>query len=378
VTIIKREDRVMAVRRVYYVPEALDDYAVELGSLGLAASTVAGYRGYLARFGCICNEVARERGKRSPLTVEEVDARVISRYFATSTGEQGNLNNMLMPVRLFLTWCVAAGWLDAGAPARLLGSRKYKKPVRKPKHYIPAEQFGDMLEAPGFQHPSERMVVALALYTLARRGEIAGLRMRDIHLADGYLDLHRQKRKRWTEVGICPELHEELLSWLSQYGEHFGAGLYDLLETHPDWKLIPRLKRRYERDALGRLTAVQRIDLDPENSPGHLERVIKRVLDDLGVESARDGKQVNHLGEGLHTVRRSGARAMLDHLSRDLGHERALLQVSTMLDHDDPKQTLLYIGVNQERRELNDWLRTNSMYGAPKRPGNVIPIRKVV
>jgi integrase len=375
---IKRE-RIpgMAPRRVYHVPEALEDYGADLRTLGLAASTVKGYSGYLARFGRVCDEVAKERGKHSPLTVEEIDPRVISRYFASSTGEQGNLNNMLVPVRLFLAWCVAAGWLETGAVTRLLGRRKTKAPVRKPKHYIPPERFDEMLEAPSLQHPSERMVVAAALFTLCRRSEIAGLQLRHIDLAAGVLRVYRGKRSRWTDVGICPELGEELNNWLGYYAFSMDqAGPHFMMADHPDWKLIPRLKHRRTRDDQGRIIMSGQIDLDPAGTPIHLERIIKRVLDDLGVESVRDGRQVKHLGEGCHTVRRSGARAMLDHLSKDLGHERALLQVATMLDHDDPKQTLLYIGMDQEREELNTWLRSNSMYGAPKRPGNVVPIRR--
>jgi integrase len=368
----------MAQRRVYYVPEALDDYMAELGTLGLAANTVACYRGYLARFGRICQDVARERGKRTPLTVEEIDGRVMTCYFSTSTGKQGNLNNMLIPVRLFLTWCVASGWLDQGAPARLMGNRKYKRPERQPKYYIPAEDFPAMLEAPCLVHPSERMIVALALYTLGRRGEIGGLRLRDIDLNKLSLNVYRQKRKRWTEVAICPELHEELLRWLKIYGEHYEHSAYGLLDAYPDWHLIPRLVRRIERNDKGQISRVSHIDLNPGNYPVHMERLVKGVLDHLGVTETRDGTRVRHLGEGMHTVRRSGARAMLDHLSRDVGHERALLQVATMLDHDDPKQTLLYIGMDKERDDLNNWLRSNSMYGAPKRPdGKVIPIRRI-
>ena len=364
-------------RTVVYVTDALAAYDTELGSLGLAPNTIAGYRGYLARFGRICDQVARERGKRAPLTVEEIDPLVISRYFATSTGKQGNLNNMLHPVRQFLNWCVALGWADAGMPSRLVGNRKYKKPQRAPKHYIEPELFGDLLDAPCLIHPSQRMAMAMLLYTLARRGEVGFVKLGHIDLTRGTINIYRDKRDRWTEVGISPELHEELLGYLSWYGAVYQHGAYDLLSRQPDWHLIPRIKRHYQRDELGRLGEVTDITVDPSNTPVHLERMVKKVLNHIGVEGTRSSDVTDHIGEGCHTIRRSGARAMLDHLSKDLGHERALLQVSTMLDHDDPKQTLLYIGINQERRELNDWLKTNSMYGAQKRrPADVVPIRR--
>ena len=52
-------------KTVVYVTDALADYDTELGSLGLAPNTIAGYRGYLARFGRICDQVAREPRSRS-------------------------------------------------------------------------------------------------------------------------------------------------------------------------------------------------------------------------------------------------------------------------------------------------------------------------
>jgi integrase len=367
----------MVQRRVCYADEALNDYFAELDTLGLAPNTVLAYKGYLARFGRICAAVARENGKRAGLTVAEIDGRVISRYFATSTGEQGNLNNMLHPLRMFLKWCVSLGWLDAAAPTRLLGSRKYKKPQRKPKHYIEAELFPDMLDAGCLIHPSQRMAMALLLYTLARRGEVGFIKLEHVNLVKGVINIYRDKRDRWTEVGISPELREELYSYLAWYGEQYDLTVFELMAMHPGWHLVPAIKRVYQRDELGRIGKVASITINPLRTPVHLERLVKKVLTWIGVEGTRSTESTDHVGEGCHTIRRSGARAMLDHLTRDLGHDRALLTVSTMLDHDDPRQTLIYIDINKERDELNGWLQTNSMYGAKgRRPASVVPIRR--
>jgi len=92
-----------------------------------------------------------------------------------------------------------------------------------------------------------------------------------------------------------------------------------------------------------------------------MEWAVKRILVRLGVQG-RDGLLRKHLGEGMHTIRRSGARAMFDHLALDLGNDKALLQVSVMLNHQGTQQTLSYIGLDIEREQLNDWLRGNSMY----------------
>jgi hypothetical protein len=50
-----------------------------------------------------------------------------------------------------------------------------------------------------------------------------------------------------------------------------------------------------------------------------------------------------------------------------------------MLDHKDTKMTLRYIGMEQEREELNDWLKGHSMYGETEPPpaAAVIPLRRI-
>lgn len=368
------------MRSAYYVHEAVQDYIADLPSLGLAEGTQQKYGIYARRLAQASNAVAKERGKRTPMTVAEIDMRVISRYFATSTGHQGNLNNMLVPLRGFLNFCVASDAMDPAVPGRLLAGRKNKKVQRAPKHYVPAEQFDDFLDAGGLRHPSERMTIALFLYTLARRSEVSAIQFKHIDLAKGIINVYREKRDRWTEVGICPELGNELTGWLLAYRDEAGYGgtLYQFLQDYPDYYLVPRLKVVRERDKVtGRLAGVSHISgLDPAKPPVHIERLIKRCLDQLGVVTTRDGKTCKHLGEGCHTIRRSGARAMLKHLSESVGHDRALLQVTTMLDHEDTKDTLTYIGMDEEREQLNTWLKGNSMYGGRPKGGKVIPIRR--
>lgn len=70
---------------------------------------------------------------------------------------------------------------------------------------------------------------------------------------------------------------------------------------------------------------------------------------------------------------------MLSHLSRTLSKDHAVLQVAIMLDHDDPRQTLKYIGMDLETEELNGWLRGNSMYGHQEAPSgaSVLPFRRL-
>lgn len=368
-----------------YVGDAIDTFIAELDTLGLAPNTFEGQSGYLRRFGRVCAQEAARRQKRIPLRADEIDSKVITAYFATCEGGQGNRNNMLAPVKKFIYWLEAEGEIKAGAATRLLSTRKYKTSVRRPKYYIPVSDFSRALDISGERHPEDRAVMALALYTLARRSEISTLSLADIDMTGRTIKIYRQKRKRWTEMAMTPELYAELDSWLSWYAHHTGqAGVHFMLADHPDWKVIPRLIADWLLDERGKFSgsAVSH-EIDPANSPSHLERVVKRVLDVTGAQTV-DGRQVRHLGEGMHTIRRSGARAMLDYLSNVLGQDRALLRVATMLDHEDPKQTLIYIGLDLEREALNNWLSTNSMYGTgdsdavlPGHHGSVRSLRSV-
>src|SRR6185437_2800705 len=107
-----------------------------------------------------------------------------------------------------------------------------------------------------------------------------------------------------------------------------------------------------------------------------LENIVKNALDVLGADT-ENGVYVRHLGEGMHTIRRSGARAMFDYLTDEVGEAKSLLQVSIMLDHDDPQMTLRYIDKDVERDRLNTFLKTGSMYGPAHRgrpQGNVVPM----
>jgi integrase len=214
----------------------------------------------------------------------------------------------------------------------------------------------------------DRAIIALALYTLARQSEIKNIRLCDYDAGKGEIRLYREKRDRWTTTGVTPELGGELYRWEVTYAREMGyMSPHTMIREHPEWLLVPSRGRGNGR-------------LQPEVPVGVMARVAKRLLTDLGVQGTRHGKAVDHLGEGMHTFRRSGARAFLKQLSEGLGHQRALVQVSLMLDHEDLKQTIRYIGMEQEREELNDWLRGNSMYATPEPPrgGSVVPIRRAM
>lgn len=346
------------------VTDALPQFATFLDGRGLAAGTIKRHMQVGRGFVRTCQQV-----KGANATMGQVDHEVVGRFFADLPGGQGYRNNALESVRSFLNWAEKWGYLRPNfTAAKLMDGYKSRAAERQPKHYLTAEEFPVMLEAAGERNPRDRAIAALALYTLARQSEIAPLRLCDLDLAEGSVRLYRRKRKRWTTTGVTPELHAELQAWLTVYARQMGyLSPATMIREHPEWLVVPSVGRGGSRSRL-----------QPTVPITGMERVAKRLLTDLGVTTTRQGKSVDHLGEGMHTIRRSGARAMLKNLSEGLGHQRALVQVAVMLDHDDTQMTLRYIGMDQEKDELNEWLRGNSMYGSPTPPEGaaVLPFRR--
>jgi integrase len=353
------------------VQQALVLYHEEMVSLGLAPGTVRLRESHLRRFAEACDQVKREMsgGRRAACETGQLAPAHVARFFSGLTGAQGDRNNALTAVRGFLRYLERCRYIEHGVPDELLGERKSRPAPRKPKHYIDVGQFSEALEVAAGHHPEDRAIVALALYTLGRQSEILGLRLKDVRLRDRELLMQRPKTKDYLAITISPDLAGEMSWWLSWYASHTG---YDsplaMMAANPDWYLAPR--RRYSPGAgsTGRFSVGEAsFRLLPEVPGTQLERVVKRVLTGLGVE-VEDGTSVRHKGEGIHTIRRSGARALLDHLALEVGEDKALLRVSTMLGHSNTQMTLLYIGRDIERKQLNDWLMDNPMYGSRQSP----------
>jgi integrase len=329
------------------VSEAVAQWSDVLAGRDLAESYRTRQLGRLRGFAAVCEEVLGQAPE-----VGQVDYDCITRYFASLTGSTGDRNNKLDALRQFLRWADRRGWLQIPADD-LLDGYKARKVTRAPKLYLEADEFAELLDLAGEHHPRTRAMAAAILYTLARQSEIAALQLKDLDLCTRTIRLHRQKLRRHTETGITQDLAGEMTAWLAWYARHTGYISADAMAAdHPDWYLIP---------AVGRAAARKR--LNPVESTTDMERLIKPLLVKMGYPDFH---------EGCHTLRRSGAREMFKHLRDKLGFDGALLWVQKMLDHDKAKTTLDYIDVERERAELNDYLRSNSMYGTG---ATVTPLR---
>lgn len=329
-------------------------------------------------------QAAQERGHpsyREP-RVTMIDDEVTDRYFAQYRDKsQASRNNAFTAYKGFVNWLKANRQLKPLDVDRMLSGRGVKRKNRKPKQYIPASDFQLALDLSGKRHAADRAAFAVALYTLCRVGEITSLQLQDIDMDRRTIQVYRSKRKRWTEVTMCDELHAELETWLEYYAwstKQVGPAV--MKHDHPDWYLIPRLAIKRQGNAKGRYdAALQQYAIRPSEPSRGLENVVKGVLDGLGVEGSTHSEWSRHVGEGMHTIRRSGARAMLDHLSKTDGNDKALLKVSLMLDHEDTQITLSYIGMEIEKKQLDDYLRNGgSMYGKPADDGQKVTDRSNV
>jgi integrase len=336
------------------VREAVEAYENQARSLGLADSYVRIQMSYLTRFADCCNEI-----QARSLTPQHV-----AKFYDTLPKTRASHNRALSALRGYVAYLERMKYLKAGSASFLLGDRKTQKFTRQPKYYIPPSQFGLMLDAAERRHPVDRMTLALAFYTLGRQGEIAGLRLKDVDLEGGTIRLYRPKRKRWTVVQMCPELRDELVRWFDHYCQAAGYLIFPhMQDAHPGWFLVPGLECVRGRREDGPYDASKTTyNINPELQATRLEKLVKRMLDIFGAQT-EDGKRVRHLNEGMHTIRRSGARAMIDYLSGVWNDDKALLMVSTMLDHETTVMTLLYIGRSLEQKRLNTYLAGHSMYG---------------
>jgi integrase len=324
---------------------------------GAAKSTLDNQRSHARKLEKAIREWEKSHKRWQPMQADEADSLLVSFYLARCVGGDGNRSNMTSYLRRLLKYCERNDWLAPGVTDKIMYGKKAKPFERKPKTYIDPSHFSTLLDCQT-RHPSDRVTMALLLWTLRRKSELYGLQWKHVDLVNRRLTMYNFKKKRWMKVRVCPDLYRELCDYQEWYVEEMDGML------HPEWHVLPELvpHRVYDYE-LGHYGSGTTYTINPERHPHHMEKIIKHALDVIGVTDTEHGKTVNHVGEGAHTIRRSGARAMLKFLSAEAGFGNALDTVRAMLDHKDTKVTLTYIGMEKTADELDEWLLTNSPYG---------------
>lgn len=244
-------------------------------------------------------------------------------------------NRCLANLEAFLTWAFRMGYVrgEVIQPTVARVRLRHRRRLR-----LDIKQLVDLYE--GAEDPYDRVICALAAYTAGRAGELTTIRVGDVDLRHDELDWTRHKTRQDDTLPIMAELHDELERWFDSYAAAVGP-------LRPDMYLIPG------RRSVGTPGVIRLYPDRPRVRGCHL--VIKQQLVRvLGVPEAE------LRGEGVHTVRRSIARALYEQLCEDR-HADPISVVRALLGHATRGMTERYIGVETGRSERDRLLRGRSM-----------------
>lgn len=314
---------------------AIEEYLAHLRAKRLAENTVKQQTTVLRRARKVWGDIL----------ISSIEPRHIDRLFTDGGWAPGTQNLYLGTIRQFFKWCRLHSLMGKDFdPTATWGNARL--PRNQDRNRIPVEQFKEILDAA--QHPRDRAIIALGLYTFARGSEISLLKVHDLNLTDGLIHLYRVKTLDEDDLPISSELQEEMGRWLNWYRKDQGT-------LRGTWYLTPaKQPNPYGYDPSTRLlTPLQGLaHVKPEVREARPYRAVQRALRALGQPS---------LGEGVHTLRRSSARAYADHL-RSEGYDGALLRTASFLGHRSTKVTEHYIGWGLERDQRNKMVKGQPMF----------------
>lgn len=320
-----------------YLSDAIDQFTQHSKAQGLAANTIKN------RTVCLHHALACWGN----IQVRAIEPRHIDLLFSSKNWNAATRNNYLSQLRLFFKWCRNHRILSRDDDPTATWSKQREERAEKVR--IPVERFDELLDATGT--PLDRIIVALGLYLFVRGSEITSIKMSDDHGDE--MRIVRHKTKKIDYLPICVELREELDRWTREYSRLIGG------VPQPDHYLVPRrmppgVAGEFENIQSFRPNVLGGVYPDrPFLTPYH---AVKRTLKSIGLETH---------GSGVHTLRRSGARALFDSL-RSEGADGALLRVQSMLSHADPKVTTRYIGLELEREQLKNLFSGKPMFRKPQ------------
>lgn len=238
-------------------------------------------------------------------------------------------------------------------PTELMSGVETRRVVSRRRIYLSARQLLRVLETS--KHPRDRAYFAIAMNTSLRAGEIASLKVGDLDLEGGWLYVLRHKTGTRDVFPITSDLEAEMRTWLTYYGARINldtpeaAGYY----LCPG-KAAPILSRpdggyHHERDVV----------LRPHTMICSPHLILQSLLEAAGFSTL----ELDY--EGLHTIRRSVARLLYEHLlTQGEARDEALSIVQATLGHATQEITLKYIGVERFREMRNRALRNRPLLTA--------------
>jgi len=321
--------------------QAIPDYLQWRRRQGFSDNTVRNDKSNLV---FLIRELSPNRQLRSITSANIAD--VID---ATSNARSASSTNAVhASMSAFFGWCRAHEMIRPDSNP-MLGIR-YKKVSVKERRRLRQDEFTDFLDAA--PDPRHRMMAALGIYLFLRSSEAISLQIKNIDLQAGTIGVTIHKTNDFDIMPINAELDTELRRWFTAYQHAMGSPL------ESEWKLIPPGRQGFREN-------------DQFNPTGKItkpETLIKKCLDAYGWDDTH--------WEGMHCLRRSGARAWFDALV-DMGTDGALRLVQTQLHHKSVTMTERYLGLTGDRINRDKRLKGQAMFPSNKQ-GNVVPLKRVV
>lgn len=296
------------------------------------------------------------------LYVRSVGPTHVDTFFAQGADRwgQSSLNLITTVLKTFFRYCRQRKWLGKDSdPADMYRTRKVP---RTEMLRVPVTDFARLLDAA--DHPRNRMVLALGLFLFLRSSEIALLHIGDVDLDLGEIAVRVPKSDDSDVMRINSQLDTELRRYLTWYAERHGA-------LNADWFLVP------SKNSLAWMRNPETGKLVPDTRSGHvrmrpsvrvqnLERVVQDALKMCGYPT---------YWQGVHTLRRSGARAFYNELCDRTGDNSALEVVSSMLHHKTLVMTQRYLGISDSRKRRDKVVMEAPMFSALEPTENVVQLR---
>lgn len=342
----------------HHLSETIAEYLMSCSSAGDKPSTTRNKTRSLDHFVTVIGNI--QTRNVTPHHVDVFFAAMLSRGHSP-----GTMNNHLFTLRHFFKWCAQRKYRPLGDDPTA-GRRPWKQPQRR-RLMVPRQDFQALLDAA--PHPRDRMVVALGLYLFLRQSEIASIEMAHVDLTAATVWVTVHKTGQVDPMPITQELDRELRRWMTWYTLDAGP-------LEPNWYLCPaKAGPKFTGTGQGKLVQVESPagTLRPTTKMQHIEDCAKRALVRAGFP-IRDAEGRSTM-EGVHTLRRSGARALFDDLVDNRGHDGAGRLVQAMLHHKSFSMTERYLQLDLDRKRRDDMLRGRPMFTEVDM-SNVITLRK--
>ena len=236
-----------------------------------------------------------------------------------------------------------------------------RKVDRRQRQQPTADQMWQMLT--NTKDARDRALLATAMNTGLRAGEIARLRVGDVDIEALSLRVWVSKSRVEDVMPMTSDLARALKNWLTIYR---ASVLVQSRALKSDDYLFPsRRGYIYQWVTLADGTRENRLvdrGYDPNRPATKLHCVAQEALASIGLETRH---------EGVHTFRRGSARILFDRLVDDRGYDGALRITSSLLHHSNGSTTESYLGLSAERRTRDEFMRGQSILGP--RPNTTLP-----